>query len=291
MVPIGSLYRSNDIYLPEWRTRYICYDNGGSLTSVLFAIGQAEGFVPTNIFSKIKSFFSRDYDPRTENRWWKKSDFIKKVHRLEENKRLELLNEAGHDDSYLKKLNDLRENGISPFSLPDSETESVETIRNKFESVDEFDEKEYIIHGKLISLRGRGAMQFADLADNQAKIQLVIKRDTLNEYAELENRLENFAIWKKDVTVGDRVLVKGNLMRTQTGELSLRVNSWKMLSKTLRELTDIEKIGHTKFIERTEYLSRIRRDLLSNRFVEVDKQDYLALAGDMIRSFLFRIQK
>ncbi len=89
-------------------------------------------------------------------------------------------------------------------------------------------------------------MQFADLADNQAKIQLVIKRDTLNEYAELENRLENFAIWKKDVTIGDRVLVKGNLMRTQTGELSLRVNSWKMLSKTLRELTDIEKIDHYK---------------------------------------------
>lgn len=107
------------------------------------------------------------------------------------------MNEAGHDDSYLKKLNDLRENGIPPFSLPDSETESVETLRNKFESVDEFDEKEYSIHGKLISLRGRGAMQFADLADNQAKIQLVIKRDTLNEYAELENRLENFAIWKK----------------------------------------------------------------------------------------------
>ena len=143
------------------------------------------------------------------------------------------MNEAGHDDSYLKKLNDLRENGIPPFSFPDSETESVETLRNKFESVDEFDEKEYSIHGKLISLRGRGAMQFADLADNQAKFQLVIKRDTLNEYAELENRLENFAIWKKDVTVGDRVLVKGTLMRTQTGELSLRVNSWKMLSKTL----------------------------------------------------------
>ena len=120
-------------------------------------------------------------------------------------------------------------------------------------------------------------MQFADLADNQAKIQLVIKRDTLNEYAELENRLENFAIWKKDVTIGDRVLVKGNLMRTQTGELSLRVNSCKMLSKTLRELTDIEKIDHTKFIERTEYLSRIRRDLLSNRFVEVDKQDYFGI--------------
>lgn len=288
---LESLYRSNDIYLPEWRTRYICYDNGGSLTSVLFAIGQAEGFVPTNIFFKIKSFFSRDYDPRTENRWWKKSDFIKKVHRLEENKRLELLNEAGHDDSYLKKLKDLRENGIPPFSLPDSETESVETLRNKFESVDEFDEKEYSIHGKLISLRGRGAMQFADLADNQAKIQLVIKRDTLNEYAELENRLENFAIWKKDVTIGDRVLVKGNLMRTQTGELSLRVNSWKMLSKTLRELTDIEKIDHTKFIERTEYLSRIRRDLLSNRFVEVDKQDYLALAAGYDKVFSIQNSK
>ena len=55
---------------------------------------------------------------------------------------MELLNEAGHDDSYLKKLNDLRENGIPPFSFPDSETESVETLRNKFESVDEFDEKD-----------------------------------------------------------------------------------------------------------------------------------------------------
>lgn len=96
---------------------------------------------------------------------------------------------------------------------------------------------------------------------------------------------------EKDVTIGDRVLVKGNLMRTQTGELSLRVNSWKMLSKTLRELTDIEKIDHTKFIERTEYLSRIRRDLLSNRFVEVDKQDYLALAAGYDKVFSIQNSK
>ncbi|MDM5143427.1 Lysylphosphatidylglycerol biosynthesis bifunctional protein LysX [Lactococcus lactis] len=63
---LESLYRSNDIYLPEWRTRYICYDNGGSLTSVLFAIGQAEGFVPTNISSKIKGFFFHDYENSIE---------------------------------------------------------------------------------------------------------------------------------------------------------------------------------------------------------------------------------
>ncbi|MCE2141686.1 hypothetical protein GRC93_14805, partial [Streptococcus thermophilus] len=87
---------------------------------------------------------------------------------------------------------------------------------------------------------------------------LVIKRDVINEYSESENRLENFATWKKDVTVGDRVLVKGVLMRTQTGELSLRVNSWKMLSKTLVELTEERKVSQTAFIEQTEKFSKIR---------------------------------
>ncbi|TKV34857.1 hypothetical protein FDX20_02230, partial [Citrobacter sp. TBCS-11] len=119
---------------------------------------------------------------------------------------------------------------------------------------------------------------FADLSDNQSKIQLVIKRDVINEYSESENRLENFATWKKDVTVGDRVLVKGVLMRTQTGELSLRVNSWKMLSKTLVELTEERKVSQTAFIEQTEKFSKIRESLILNGFIEVAKQEYLALS-------------
>lgn len=275
---LESLYRSNDIYLPEWRTRYICYDNGGSLTSVLFAIGQAEGFVPTNISSKIKGFFFHDYENSIENHWWEKTSFIKNIHQIEEKKRLELSNENNHDDTYLQKHNDLKQLGIAPYSLPDTDFESVKNLRMNYENTDEFDEEEHSIQGRLVSSRGRGAIFFADLSDNQSKIQLVIKRDVINEYSESENRLENFATWKKDVTVGDRVLVKGVLMRTQTGELSLRVNSWKMLSKTLVELTEERKVSQTAFIEQTEKFSKIRESLILNGFIEVAKQEYLALS-------------
>ncbi|CAM3125266.1 DUF2156 domain-containing protein [Lactococcus hircilactis] len=275
---LESLYRSNDIYLPEWRTRYICYDNGGSLTSVLLAIGQAEGFVPTNIASKIKHFFVRNYDQRIENVWWKKSDFIKKVHQIEEKKRLELMKENTLDDSALQKLNDLKQIGIPAFSLLDTECEAIEILRLKYENTIDFDENEHSIQGKIISLRGRGAMFFADLSDHQSKIQLVLKRDLINDYSEAENRLESFAVWKKDVTVGDRVRVTGVLMRTQTGELSLRVHSWKMLTKTLVELTDDKKDLQATLIKVTAQLSNLRKSLILHDFVEVEPLDFLALS-------------
>ena len=67
-------------------------------------------------------------------------------------------------------------------------------------------------------------------------------------------------------------------MRTQTGELSLRVNSWKMLSKTLVELTEERKVSQTTFIEQTEKFSKIRESLILNGFIEVAKQEYLALS-------------
>lgn len=166
---LESLYRSNDIYLPEWRTRYICYDNGGSLTSVLFAIGQAEGFVPTNISSKIKGFSSMILRIALKIIGGKKTSFIKNIHQIEEKKRLELSNENNHDDTYLQKHNDLKQLGIAPYSLPDTDFESVKNLRMNYENTDEFDEEEHSIQGRLVSSRGRGAIFFADLSDNQSK--------------------------------------------------------------------------------------------------------------------------
>ncbi|WP_254558626.1 hypothetical protein, partial [Salmonella enterica] len=83
-----------------------------------------------------------DFENSIENHWWEKTSFIKNIHQIEEKKRLELSNENNHDDTYLQKHNDLKQLGIAPYSLPDTDFESVKNLRMNYENTDEFDEEE-----------------------------------------------------------------------------------------------------------------------------------------------------
>ena len=115
--------------------------------------------------------------------------------------------------------------------------------------------------GRLVSLRTMGKIIFAHLYDFTGKLQIFIQKENSTSF---ENFLEQ-------VSIGDFIGVCGKLFLTKTGELTLRISSWKLLNKCLRTLP--EKYHGVEDIEtryRQRYLDLIvnekSRDIFKKRF-------------------------
>jgi lysyl-tRNA synthetase, class II len=137
------------------------------------------------------------------------------------------------------------------------------------------------VAGRVLARRVHGKLTFVVVKDASGEIQLFAQLDALG--AERYGALEN-------VDLGDFVGAEGTVMRTRRGELSLRVTSWQLLSKSLRPLpekyhglTDIETRYRKRYLDlvanddsRDVFVKRARiiraiRDFLDGRgFVEVE---------------------
>jgi lysyl-tRNA synthetase class 2 len=84
--------------------------------------------------------------------------------------------------------------------------------------------------GRMMSLRRHGKAAFADMMDETGTIQLYFQRDDLGD--------ESYAFFKKWVDTGDIVGAKGTPFRTKRGELSIRVDEFRLLSKSLRAMPE-----------------------------------------------------
>lgn len=135
------------------------------------------------------------------------------------------------------------------------------------------------LHGRLIAIRKSGAISFLKLADLTGNVQLVATRDNLFDYASL--RL---------LDLGDIVEVIGEPVLTKTGERSLLLSSWKVLTKSHRSppekfagISDQElkyrkryldlmssEDTRSRFIVRTYTLRAIRSYMDSQSFLEVE---------------------
>ena len=121
-----------------------------------------------------------------------------------------------------EKLNALQSEGRDPFQ----ETKFVVSCRAQ-EIKDRFDElegTEITIAGRLMSKRGMGKVSFCDLQDRTGRIQLYARRDEMDEAD--YNRFKKYDI-------GDIVGVRGEVFRTQRGEMSVRGREITLLSKSL----------------------------------------------------------
>jgi lysyl-tRNA synthetase class 2 len=103
------------------------------------------------------------------------------------------------------------------------------------------------VAGRIVAWRGHGKTAFAHLADDTGRIQLYFKRDQLGE--------EAFAILEL-FDVGDFVGVHGPLFRTRTGEVTIRVDRFELLAKSLRplpfgkeEVVDGQIVRHSGFAD------------------------------------------
>lgn len=152
-------------------------------------------------------------------------------------------------------------------ALPEGcqEALSVEELKSEFDADPNFEEVS--VAGRLITLRAMGKALFGHIQDATGRIQVYLKRDVVGE--------ESFKSFEEMVDTGDILGIKGKLFRTQTGELTIEVESFQILSKSLHPMP--EKWHGIKDVEvryRQRYLDLIANEearkifLLRSRLVQ-----------------------
>lgn len=129
----------------------------------------------------------------------------------------------------IKKLEILKQKGFNPFA-PSTRRELslLETVES-FDDLESSGDEKWLA-GRIMSIRGQGAIVFITLFDGTASFQAVFKKDMMSE--------ENFALFGEVVDIGDFVEVKGTFFVTKRGEKTLEVHDWMMLTKTLLPLPE-----------------------------------------------------
>jgi lysyl-tRNA synthetase, class II len=143
--------------------------------------------------------------------------------------------------------------------------------------------------GRLMAKRIMGKAAFAQIQDVSGRIQLFLQSSTLGD------RYDAFKGWD----VGDIVGAEGTLMRTRTGELSVKVEALRLLTKSLRPLPDkwhgladveqryrqryvdliVTPEAREVFLKRSQVIAAIRRWLDARRFLEVETPMMHYIAG------------
>src|SRR4051794_24540930 len=130
-------------------------------------------------------------------------------------------------DDRRAKLERLRAEGVEPFPHSFPGVVPVSTVRSSHPELPAGEETEahYRVAGRIAARRGHGKASFIDLVDRSGRMQLHARADALGE--ESYERLVS-------LDLGDLIGVDGVAMATRRGELSLRVDDWTLLAKSLR---------------------------------------------------------
>lgn len=184
-----------------------------------------------------------------------------------------------------EKMQELRDKGIDPFGHRFERTHLAAQLHEKYSDMtkEELDEQGVVatIAGRMISKRGKGKVGFADLKDRSGKMQLYVRKDVLGE--------DVYKVFKRS-DIGDFLGVTGDVMKTDMGELTIKVTGLTFLSKALRPLPDkfhglqnVEQIYRQRYLDlianddsmdrfrkRTKIVSAVRRYLDGNDFAEVE---------------------
>jgi lysyl-tRNA synthetase class 2 len=112
------------------------------------------------------------------------------------------------------------------------------------------------VAGRVMSIRDMGKANFAVLQDGTGKIQFYIKQDDICP-TEDKSMFQN--VWKKLIDIGDFVGIQGYVFTTKTGETSIHVNSFTLLSKALRPLPIVKEKDGESFDEVTDPEFRYRQ--------------------------------
>ncbi len=126
----------------------------------------------------------------------------------------------------LDKLRRLEDAGETPYKYAFTRTHTIPEARSAFEE----SEREGIVvkvAGRILTVRKHGKSSFADIKDGFGTIQLFFSLKELGE-----DRFELLS----ELDIGDFVGAEGELFRTRTGEVTVKVSEWELLSKSLRAL-------------------------------------------------------
>jgi len=157
-----------------------------------------------------------------------------------------------------EKLKTLSGKGINPYPYHFDRTHNVATLLKDFSGpLPEHGSDQTIrTAGRVMTIRDMGKSCFATIADGPYRVQVYVKKDVVGEAP--------YQIFQKDTDIGDFIGVEGQMFRTRTNELSVRVTGLTMLAKSLRPLP--EKWHGLKDVE-TRYRQR-ELDLITNADIQ-----------------------
>ncbi len=129
----------------------------------------------------------------------------------------------------IAKLTELRAHGVDPYPAVTNRDYMIGDVLAEFSALEEKGDS-LTIAGRLRSLRAHGNLTFADLEDNSGRIQLVFSKKDLEGDA--------YKTITKYIDTGDFLEAVGQAFTTQAGQQSLKVSSFRLLTKSLRPLPD-----------------------------------------------------
>ena len=177
------------------------------------------------------------------------------------------------------KLTALQEAGADPFQVTKYDVDThAQEINDQF---DRLEGSIVSVAGRLMSKRGMGKVSFCDLQDGSGRVQLYVRKDLVGE--------ETYT-WFKKCDIGDIIGVRGEVFRTEKGQISVRASEVTLLSKSLlplpekfHGLTDKELRYRQRyvdlivnpdvkdtFIKRSQIMRELRSFLDGRGFLEVD---------------------
>lgn len=137
-----------------------------------------------------------------------------------------------------KSKEELEKLGIDPYPAPLFKINvSAANIHEHYER-NKTDYKDISIAGRIMSRRIMGNASFAELQDETGRIQIYIRRDDI---CPTEDKTLYNTVFKKHIDIGDIVGVHGYVFTTQTGEISIHVTEFSLLSKSLRPLPIVKE--------------------------------------------------
>jgi lysyl-tRNA synthetase, class II len=186
-------------------------------------------------------------------------------------------------DQRRRKLAALRDEGVEPFPHSYAGVVPIGSVRTGWDELQAGEEsgERARVAGRLAARRGQGRAAFLDVVDRSGRLQLHARADVLGQ--ESLDRLVS-------LDLGDLLGAEGTVFRTRRGELSLAVDSWTLLAKSLRPppekhhgLADVEtryrrreldlmanEEARSLFMARARIITEMRRFLDAEGFVEVE---------------------
>jgi len=184
-------------------------------------------------------------------------------------------------DERRKKLEDLREKGINPYPYSFDKKDDAKDLQKEFSKLkkEEKTRKKVSIAGRVMVSRVMGKIAFFEIQDQSGRIQLFASKKSLENYNDI-----------KKIDNGDFIGVNGTVFKTKTGEITIEIKEFELLSKSIRPLPSkwhglkddeiryrqryLDLIANQDvkdvFIKRAKIIKAIRQFMEDRGFMEVD---------------------
>src|SRR3954452_24806590 len=151
------------------------------------------------------------------------------------------------------KLDRLRETGVDPYPVGVPRTATLAEVREKHPDLEPDTQTgdRVGVTGRVIFVRNTGKLCFAMVREGGAELQVMLSLDRVGD--------DSLAAWKSDVDLGDLVFVRGEIIASKRGELSVLADEWRITAKALRPLPVAHKPLSDETRVRQRYVDLIMR--------------------------------